>query len=96
MGQAARTDLRKDQLARTDDDLVSFSFVFFNVNARLVRFAGIRIKAPAPSFMNLYIQSVPRLIDEVVAIRNEQPNLVISTLCVLAREIQMHDYPRRP
>jgi hypothetical protein len=91
MGQAPRTDLRKDQFARTDNDLVSFFFVFLNVNARLLRFAGIRIKAPAPSFMNLYVQSVPRLIDEVVAIRDEQPNLLIRTSCVFARKIQMHD-----
>ena len=46
--------------------------------------------------MNLYIQSVPRLIDEILPLRDEQPNLVIGTPCVLTREIQMHDHPRRP
>jgi hypothetical protein len=90
MGQAPRTYLRKDQFARTDNDLISLFFVFFNLNPRHLRFAGIWVKALAPSFINLHIQSVPRLIDKVMPILDKQPNFVIRAPRVFARKIQMH------
>jgi hypothetical protein len=43
--------------------------------------------------MNLYVQSVPRLVDEVVPIFDEQPQFVIRAPCVLTREIPVHSSP---
>lgn len=90
MGQAPRTDLRKEQFPRVNNDLVSFFFVFFNVNARLLRLPRMRIKAATPPFLNLHVQSIACLIDKVVPILDKQPQFVIRAPCILARKIQMH------
>jgi hypothetical protein len=76
-------------------DLISAFIVFVNVNARLFGFPRMRIKAVSPSLADLHIQSIARLIDKVVPVFDEQPQFVIGTSCVLAREIQMHLRPLR-
>jgi hypothetical protein len=66
------------------------------MNARLFGFPRMRIEAVTPSLVDLHIQSITSLIDKVVAVLDEQPQFVIGAPCVLVREIQMHDCPRRP
>jgi len=91
MGQAPRTDLRKNQLARINDDLIAF-IVFLHMDARLFWLFHIWLKPIAPPLVDLYIQSVPRLINKIVPILDKQPNLVIRAPRVFARKIQMHRY----
>jgi hypothetical protein len=90
MGQAPRTYLRKDQFARTDNDLISLFFVFFNLNARLFRLMNMQLEPIVPPLLDFHIQSVPRLIDKVMPILDKQPNFVIRAPRVFARKIQMH------
>jgi hypothetical protein len=68
MRQAPRADLRKDQFSRVNDNLVAFYVVLFHMKARLLRLSRMWIKAAAPPFLNLYIQSIARLVDEIVPI----------------------------
>jgi hypothetical protein len=90
MGQAPRADFWKNQFARTDDNLIPFFFVFLNVNTRLLRLPRMRIKAFALPPVNFHIQRFPCLIDKVVAILDEQPDLFIGAPCILAREVHIH------
>ncbi|MGB9415910.1 MAG: hypothetical protein WCB58_06290 [Acidobacteriaceae bacterium] len=73
-----------------NDDLISILIVLVDMNTWLFRFSHMRLKSIASSLADLHIQSIARLIDEVVAILDEQPNLFIGASCVLAREIQIH------
>jgi hypothetical protein len=57
------------------------------MNTRLLRLVHMRLKPITPPPVDFHIQSVPGLIDQIVPILNEQPNLVIGTSCVLACKV---------
>jgi hypothetical protein len=79
-----------------NQNLIPFFFVFFNMNARLFGLVHLRLKPVAPSLVDFHIERFLRLIDQIVPILNEEPNLFIRASCVLAGEIQMHrDHLRR-
>jgi hypothetical protein len=47
----------------------------------------MRLKPITPPLVDFHIQSVPGVIDEIVPILDEQPDLVIGTSCVFACKV---------
>ena len=73
-----------------NDNDIFIIIVFFDVQSRFFRFPHMGLKSITVSIADFRIQSLTRFIDEILPIRDEQPNLLIRTSHVFARKIQMH------
>jgi hypothetical protein len=74
-----------------DDGMLIFVvFLFLDMKPRFFWLLYMHFKAVTVSLLDFHIQSDPRLIDKIVPIPDEQPNLVIRAPRVFARKIQMH------
>ena len=73
-----------------NDDGIIIIIVLLDMNTRLFRFPHMDLKSITVSLADFRIQSITRLINEILPIRDKQPNLLIRTSRVFARKIQMH------